>query len=246
MKRYGLAALLIVGLLAGGLKARDYYLDVTMGYPFALVWNQPRAEFWEPAIAEYEKADRANPPAPGQILFVGSSSIDYWQTLEADMAPLAVLERGFGGANLSHVTHYAGRIVIPYRPRAIVLFAGGNDFRGFFPKSPDEIAGDFRDLDSLLREALPQVRLHYISIKPTFTDWDKWPEIDRLNATIRAYTESDARLNFIDISAVMLGDDGQPRRELFRPDGIHLSAAGYAQWTAVIRPVLMREYGRGS
>lgn len=176
--------------MAGGLKAREYYLDVTMGYPLALVWNQPRAEFWEPAIAEYEKANRANPPTPGQILFVG-----------------------------------------------------GNDFRDFFPKSPDEIAGDFRDLDSLLREALPQARLHYISVKPTLTDWDKWPEIDRLNATIRAYTESDARLNFIDISAAMLGDDGQPRRELFRPDGIHLSAAGYAQWTSIIRPVLMREYG---
>jgi hypothetical protein len=37
------------------------------------------------------------------------------------MAPVSVLNRGFGGSRIPDVTFYADRIVLPYEPRGIVF-----------------------------------------------------------------------------------------------------------------------------
>jgi hypothetical protein len=87
----------------------------------------PPGEDWEPAITAFETQDRRQPPKPGQVVFAGSSSIRFWHTLAADMAPIPVLNRGFGGAHLRDVLRYADRIVTPYRPQAVVVYAGEND-----------------------------------------------------------------------------------------------------------------------
>ncbi|MEZ4331590.1 MAG: hypothetical protein R3F35_07535 [Myxococcota bacterium] len=73
-------------------------------------------------IEAFVEADRAEPPAPGQIVLVGSSSIRFWTTLAEDMAPLATVRRGFGGAHRSHVLYEAPRIVLPCAPRALASF----------------------------------------------------------------------------------------------------------------------------
>ena len=94
------------------------------------VWQDRAASdpaFFESEITAFEAADATSPPAPGGIVFVGSSSIRFWDTLAEDMAPLPVVRRGFGGAHMEHVLHNARRIVIPYAPRAVVVFVGGND-----------------------------------------------------------------------------------------------------------------------
>jgi lysophospholipase L1-like esterase len=36
----------------------------------------------------------------------------------------------------------------------------------------------------------------------------------------------------------MLGPDGKPRAELFRPDGLHVNQKGYELWTSIIAPKL--------
>ena len=36
----------------------------------------------------------------------------------------------------------------------------------------------------------------------------------------------------------MLGADGRPRPELFREDGLHMTPAGYALWTGIVRPLV--------
>jgi hypothetical protein len=51
---------------------------------------------WERTIAAFEAADKKLPPAPGAVLFVGSSSIRFWKTLAADFPQYPVLNRGFG------------------------------------------------------------------------------------------------------------------------------------------------------
>ena len=86
-----------------------------------------RAEFWAADIEAFEAADAERFPAPGPIVFTGSSSIRLWSSLEEDMAPLYVLNRGFGGAHMAHVLHFADRIITPYTPRALVLYVGDND-----------------------------------------------------------------------------------------------------------------------
>src|SRR3954471_370058 len=51
-------------------------------------------------IEALEAADRKNPPAPGGVLFLGSSSIVKWKTLAQDFPGVPVVNRGFGGSTI--------------------------------------------------------------------------------------------------------------------------------------------------
>src|SRR5438552_276299 len=104
-----------------------------------LLIRMQRPEFWEFQIRAFEEADRLRAPEPGSIVFIGSSTIRLWRTLERDMAPLRVVNRGFGGCHLAHVNRYAERIVVPYRPRAVVVYAGENDLGWPSRKTPETV-----------------------------------------------------------------------------------------------------------
>jgi hypothetical protein len=51
-----------------------------------------------------------------------------------------VLKR-FGGSHIEHVIRWFNQIVAPYRPRAIVFYAGGNDIDA--GKSVEGVVADF-------------------------------------------------------------------------------------------------------
>jgi lysophospholipase L1-like esterase len=120
-----------------------------------------RPQLWQHQIAGYERADRASSPRPGVIVFAGSSSIRLWKTLPEDMKPLEVINRGFGGAQMAHVSYYARRILTPYRPRAVVLYAGENDL--LLGRSPESVLSDIKQLVSILHSELPETWIHWRS-----------------------------------------------------------------------------------
>jgi len=229
LKKIGLGFLVLV-LLACGIAG--YFL-----------WAMGNAAFWESSIRRYEEADRAHPPEPGSIVFTGSSSIRFWHTLADDMKPLDVINRGFGGSEIAHVNQYAARIVIPYRPRAVVLYAGENDLSWPWSKSPETVLGDFKRFVEIIHSQLPDAWIFYVSIKPTPLRWNNWKTLQAANRMIERYSHTQARVQFIDVSAAMLNARGQPRRELFRWDRLHMNAKGYALWTATIKPVLLSRFG---
>ena len=199
---------------------------------------------WDWSIARFEAEDRLRPPAPGVIVFTGSSSITFWKTLAQDMAPLPVLNRGFGGSKIRQVAHYADRVVIPYHPRAVVLFAGTNDIAGSKPKTAQQVFDGHREFVKTVHAALPQTPIYYISITPTPSRWNLWPIVREANRLIQAHTETDPRLHFIDMTPAVLGPDGMPDRSLFRIDRLHPNAKGYARWTGTIKPILEAEFLR--
>jgi len=205
------------------------------------------AEFWESSIEDYEAADRQDPPAPGAVVFTGSSSIRMWQTLDRDMAPYRVLNRGFGGAHLDHVVTFAPRIVAPYEPSAIVLYAGDNDVAA--GKDAARVATDFDRFVAFLREAGLSAPVFFVSIKPSRLRFDDWPTMAQANEAIAAICAADASLHYVDIAGPMLASAGPgepPPEQLFMLDGLHLSAEGYALWTGVVRAALERELGEHS
>jgi lysophospholipase L1-like esterase len=212
--------------------------------PLRALFNSAR--IWEWEIGRYERADRRHPPPRGTILFTGSSTIRLWHTLERDMAPLAVLNRGFGGAHLAHVTRYAARIVLPYEPAAIVLYAGDNDLGWWTGKDADSVLRDFDRFCALVRRELPGTRLYFISIKPSRLRNSQWPEQRRVNELVAERAASEAGLEYLDIATPMLAGRSRPARDLFRFDGLHLRPAGYEIWTEAIRPALMRDLGVAS
>ncbi|EDN72761.1 conserved hypothetical protein [Beggiatoa sp. SS] len=72
---------------------------------------------FEKQIRRFERNDKKNLPHKDAIVFVGSSSITGWKTLKKDMAPLKVINRGFGGSQAADALYYVDRIVIPYQPK---------------------------------------------------------------------------------------------------------------------------------
>jgi lysophospholipase L1-like esterase len=193
---------------------------------------------WAKQIAEFKKQDRLEPLPAGAIVFTGSSSIRFWKTLQQDMAPLHVINRGFGGAKIKQVTYYADQIVIPYHPRAVVLFAGTNDLGGFKTKTAQEVFEGYVEFVDAVHNALPQTPIYYLAITPTPLRWKNWPIVHEANLLIKAYTENDSRLHFIDMTNQILGMDGRPKRDLYIWDRLHPSAKGYALWTSIIKPIL--------
>ena len=187
-------------------------------------------------IAQLEAADRAQPPAPGGIVFVGSSSIRLWPDLRADFPGAPVLNRGFGGATLPDVVYYAPRIVLPARPRLIVLYAGDNDLAA--GRTPEQVAADYAAFVALVRRALPETRLVYIAIKPSPSRWALAGAMQRANALIAAQVARDSLAAFVDVFARMLGADGRPQPALYRADSLHMTPAGYALWRARLAPLV--------
>ncbi|MDQ3580414.1 MAG: SGNH/GDSL hydrolase family protein [Pseudomonadota bacterium] len=194
------------------------------------------AEAWAEDIARFEAADRLRPPRPGGVLFVGSSSIRLWPALEADFPSVDVLQRGFGGSKLSDVVHLAPRIVLPYQPRLIVLYAGDNDLEA--GKSPAAVFRDYQAFVALVNRALPETRIAFIAIKPSGARWALVEQMRAANALVRRYAATDPRLLYVDVFTPMLGPDGMPREELFVADRLHMNARGYALWRDLLVPIV--------
>ncbi len=209
------------------------------------LWAMGTSWFWEFKISAFEKQDRIHPPPMGEIVFTGSSSIFFWDSLTADMEPLHAINRGFGGSQLSQVDEYASRIVIPYRPRAVVVYAGENDMSWPWSKSSDTVLKDLQQFIQMVHTALPDTWIYYVSMKPDPARWGNWPTLADANRKIEFYCRTQDRVTFIDVSRAMLDEHGKVRAGLFKRDGLHMNAEGYALWTSIIKPVLMERFGPG-
>lgn len=191
---------------------------------------------FEKEIAAYETADKTDPPPRGAVVFTGASGIRLWKTLAQDFPGLTVINRGFGGSQLSDSIHFAGRIVIPYHPKTVVIQAGGNDING--GKSPEQVLADFQTWVAKVRAALPDVRLVYLGQGPSPARWAQREKQQRANQLVRDYIAAGTNMAFVDIWAPCLGPGGEPRPELFVEDKLHPSAEQYQIRAKLIRPAL--------
>jgi lysophospholipase L1-like esterase len=155
-----------------------------------------------------------------------------------------IINRGFGGSQICDSTHFIEPLVLQHRPRVVVLYAGDNDIAA--GKSADQVAYDFRAFVAAIQAALPETRIVFIAIKPSIARWKLAPAMLRANTLVAAECAKRPRLEFVDVWQPMLGPDGQPRQELFRADGLHLSPAGYILWTRLVRPHLAMPEARES
>ena len=206
--------------------------------PIAAVTADHDSSRWEKYIARFQATDKKQMPPPGGILFIGSSSIRMWKTLEQDFPGLPVTNRGFGGSQIADSNHFAERIVHPYKPRQIVLYAGDNDVAA--GKSPETVLADFQQFVKTVHGKLPKARVSFISIKPSLSRWKLSGKMARANSLVSDACGKDKRLDYIDIWQPMLGDDGRPKPDLFLGDGLHLNAKGYALWTSIVKPYLAK------
>ena len=187
---------------------------------------------WRESLEGFAASDREHAPAPGGVVFVGSSSIRLWNGLENEFGTTTVIKRGFGGSRLSDCARYVAQLVLPYQPRTVVVYAGDNDLAE--GQTADGVLASYTELVERIREALPETRIVYISIKPSPSRAALMPVAIRANELIEAYSKTRTGLVYVDVFTKMIDAGGRPRAELFQPDALHLNAAGYALWKAAV------------
>lgn len=206
--------------------------------PPAYAPNYPLNRF-ESEIRAFERSDSMQGRPANPILFIGSSSFRVWQTMAADLAPLPVLNRGFGGSTLPEVSYYANRVLFPYRPGRILVYAGDNDLNsGNHPQTPEQFAAAYARFVQMVQKRLPQTTIYFVSIKPSPSRWANWPAMQRANRLVKAFTKTNKKLRFIDVGPAMLGANGRPRPDIFQTDSLHMNATGYAIWAGILNTVL--------
>ncbi|WP_426701470.1 SGNH/GDSL hydrolase family protein [Rhodanobacter sp. Col0626] len=191
---------------------------------------------WSKDIAAFQAADRAQPPPADSVLFIGSSSIRFWKSLATDFPAVRTINRGFGGSEIADATFFADRIVAPYHPRAIVMYAGDNDLQN--GDNPTQVRDDFAAFVRKARAVDPGVPIAFIAIKPSMARKVLLPQIREANALVRRYAATQKGVSYLDVFTPMLGADGQPQPRWFIADGLHMNREGYALWVGVLKPWL--------
>ncbi|MGX1198269.1 GDSL-type esterase/lipase family protein [Parvibaculum sp. MBR-TMA-1.3b-4.2] len=196
------------------------------------------ATYWETEIAAFERRDVSNPPPQDAVLFLGGRSLRRWSTLERDMAPYITINRGFGGAQVAHITHYASRIAAPYNPAAVVIIVGADDLADVHGRRPEDVLKDFVELLQTLRKDGVGAPVFFVSIPPQPMRTSRWYGMARANELVEKYTKSDPSVHFIDVTKDLLLPNGKVNIDYFRWDGLTLSGAGYQVLSRHIKPAL--------
>ena len=196
--------------------------------------NYTRSNLWDKEIEAFGELDRKTVPARTDVLFVGSSSIRNWKTVASDFAGVKALNRGFGGSHLEDVIFYTPRIVLPYKPKLVVLYAGENDLTA--GKSVARVFDDFNAFVIIVHNQLPKTRIIFISLKPSPARWKLREQFQQLNDLVKEKIGRDKRMQYVDVWAAMLGPGGEPRKDIFQSDGLHMNAEGYEIWQRMLEP----------
>lgn len=192
---------------------------------------KPPADPWEATIRKFEELDREQPPPSGANLFIGSSSVRMWK-LMSGFPNQVCINRGFGGSQMGDAAKYVERIVIPCKPKVVVLYSGDNDIAS--GKTPEAVRDSYKSFRDQLHKQLPETKLVLISIKPSPSRWKLREKALEANRLLREETTQGPNQTFVDVWPEMLSAEGLPREELFVKDQLHMNEAGYRIWNGLI------------
>ena len=98
----------------------------------------------------------------------------------------------------------------------------------------------FVQLFNLIRNKMPEIKITYVSIKPSPSRWQLKNKIIASNTFIRQYLKKQPNASYVDIWSKMLDKKGQPLPGIFLDDQLHMKPAGYAIWQKAIEPQLIK------
>jgi lysophospholipase L1-like esterase len=191
---------------------------------------------FESEIRAFEAQDAVRRPPADSVVFIGSSTIKMWTDLAQSFPRFNTLNRGFGGSQTADALFFVDRIATPYRPPLIVFYEGDNDL--WAGDSVDQVFNETTNFFALVQSKSPNTHILYVSVKPSPSRVSILTNTVELNARVKAFTETNPKLHYVDTYTPMLDGSGRPRQELFLSDDLHMNQAGYALWTSILRPVL--------
>ena len=205
----------------------------------SMLHAQTAPPFW-PDIAAFKKMDAVQPPPAHPILFVGSSSFTKWKDVNDYFPGYPIINRGFGGSTLVDVIRYAYDVIIPYRPKQVVIYCGENDLAAADSVTAAEVVTRFKTLYGIIRQNLPGTVIDFVAMKASPSRETIFPKLREANALVKAFLLKEKNAGFIDIYPAMLDARGKPGEELFLSDRLHMKPEGYAIWKKIILPYLLK------
>jgi lysophospholipase L1-like esterase len=218
--------------------SRRFFMLLTFVFAFASIDAQQAAFYND--IENFKKKDAEHMPALHSILFVGSSSFTKWTDVQNYFPSYRIINRGFGGSVLTDVIRYADDIIFPYQPRQIVIYCGENDLASSDTVTAQMVVDRFKTLFGMIRNKLGNVAVLFISLKPSPSRSRLFPKMIAVNAAIKSFLKKNKKTAFADVYSKMLDDSGEPMKDIFLEDNLHMNAKGYAIWQKVIAPYLIK------
>lgn len=171
------------------------------------------------------------------IVFTGSSSIRIWKELKDDFPKHNILNRGFGGSEMTDLLYYAGPLIINYKPTRVFLYEGDNDIAA--GRSAEAVLATADKLLTELRAQLPaKVKIIFISAKPSVSRWHLKANYEEFNLQLKQWTNTKKNVFYADVWTPMLDGNGEVRNDLFLQDNLHMNRKGYDIWKKVIAKFL--------
>ena len=199
---------------------------------------------WEDEIKKLEVLDKKETYSNQAVLFIGSSSIRLWKSIEEDLDTYEPIKRGYGGAHYYDIIHFTNRLVSPHKVKAIAIFVT-NDITGKEnginnqtvnrDLSPKEVLRLVKFVTKEIRKSHEKVPIFFIETTPTSKRWKVWDKISKANDLIENYTSKSENLYYINTRSFYIGSDGMPNDSLFVKDKLHLNREGYKLWGKIIK-----------
>ena len=173
----------------------------------------------------FDEQDRKNPPPIDPVVFSGGSIVRLWSHLESQMAPIPVLNRGFGGATSRDLLYHLNRAVEHYDPKLVVVYIGSNDT--LVGDKAEYISRRLRLISERILSRRSNRQMIYLSLIRSSQRPDLWASVDSVNRLLEELCECEERLNFFNLNRLICDSGGIPRRESFLDDGWHLKPETY-------------------
>ena len=226
---------------AGGV---DNVINVTVNDVTATETYVMTNSTYENKAKKYESTDFAN-NASYNVIMGGSSSMENWSSSVADMQPVTTKNVGIGGTSSFQWLTLSDRLIMPFNPRAVVLYVGINDLINY-GKSAKTTTNNLIALFDHIHECLPNTMIHYILINyvPGYKGY--FADIHSVNESVTSYAEQhSAYMNIIDAGVVLNktalaeGQYANYSEAYFLSDKLHMSLAGYELWGAVVKQAVI-------
>jgi lysophospholipase L1-like esterase len=193
-------------------------------------------------INVFIKKDSIAMPADNSILFVGSSSFNYWKDISNYFPGYPIINRGFGGSSLTDIIHFNQETILKYKPKQIYIYCGENDIAASDTITPQIVFERFKTLYIIIRNHLgSKIPIMYVSIKPSVARWSMEDKFVTANSLIRNFINKQKQTQFLDVHSAMLDTNGEVYKDIFIADKLHMNAKGYAIWQKIIAPTLVQE-----